>query len=164
MDLTLTHFEMRRFLKGQHYTLLHDDLEAKEEEECVEVCFCMPLFDEGVKEEEVEWDFDFGGYSCYIDSKNEGEELASIYPSSNSLFITLIENGIQNFVKYLSHYAPADRYDIVMRFKVGEVCDDLEFSSSSEEHDEDEEEDDDNDRHLLIEGAEKEQKKRKVKE
>ena len=159
---SVEYFEIRRFLKGQHYTLLHDSVDENEkaEEDCLEACFCMPIFDKGVEEETLEWDFEFGAWASYIDSA-DGSELLSVYPMSNSLLLTLKESGVQDFVKFVSSYSPADRYDILLRYKVGDVADEVEFSSSSEDIDSD---DDDDDRHVMVQGAEAETKKRKTSE
>ena len=142
VELELESVEMRRFLRGKHYTLLHDAI-ASDEQEYLEVCYCLTDPQSGPELEE--WDLNLGGFVCYVDSQDEsGDELMTIFPQSNTLSVALLEPGIQSFVKFLSSYAPADRYDIVLKFKVGDPIESMQMEISSEEEcdEEDEEEGD----------------------
>ncbi|KAF0976959.1 hypothetical protein FDP41_004254 [Naegleria fowleri] len=57
------------------------------------------------------WDFEYGGGVTYMD---EEEELLAILPEPNTISIVLRDEGVQTFVKFLTHHAPGDVYDFLL--------------------------------------------------
>lgn len=140
--------EVRRFERGQHYTLLHDAQEPRDAP-MLHVVYC--LSDAAA---DGQWDTDHGAYVSFIDSA-DGAELISAVPLSNCLSLTLAEPGVEPFVKYVSHYAPSDRIDVELRFGVVGVLPGLE--DAVDDDDDDDEEEDGEDEDEAAEGQDEEE-------
>uniref|UniRef100_A0A3B3ZEL1 Prolyl 3-hydroxylase OGFOD1 n=1 Tax=Periophthalmus magnuspinnatus TaxID=409849 RepID=A0A3B3ZEL1_9GOBI len=74
--------ELRRWTHGS-YTLLHDGEAAR-------------------AEYALDWDTDFGGFTCYV-ANEEDEELLTVYPEDNSLALVYRDKETLKFVKHINH-------------------------------------------------------------
>jgi hypothetical protein len=70
-----------------------------------------------------EWEEDAGGYTSYLTSD---EELLTVVPKQNRLVLVQREPGVMSFVKFVTHAAAENRYDVALQFLVAEPGDDEE--------------------------------------
>ena len=120
--------QIRRFRPGLDYTVAHFGLLVDESVLDATMCF---VYDEN--EETDVWESgDCGGFECYIEADDEGEEygaadeynedddteLLSVSASNNTLSLVYRDPGTMRFVKYVGSSAPSSRYDICMEYKV----------------------------------------------
>ncbi len=151
-ELKLQSWEIRKFERGHHYTLLHDRSGGEEEDSVSVLDVCFTLLDPAISND-TDWEMSHGGFVSYVDSKKGEDEnepdveadsdaLMTLFPLHNSLSVVVAEPGIVSFTKYLSASAPADRIDFVAKFQLGEPIEALqmEFSSMSDSELQEEEE------------------------
>lgn len=142
-NLVFESWEIRKFERGKHYTLLHDHVEdgASVDSSTLDVCFT--ILDPPCSND-IDWEMSFGGFVSYVDSNPKDEDdddkeggddaLMTLFPLHNSLSVVVCEKGIVSFTKYLSASAPSNRIDFVAKFQLGDPIEQLqmEFSSMSE--------------------------------
>uniref|UniRef100_A0A0K2V3K4 2oxoglutarate and irondependent oxygenase domain containing 1 [Otolemur garnettii] n=1 Tax=Lepeophtheirus salmonis TaxID=72036 RepID=A0A0K2V3K4_LEPSM len=96
-------YELRRWKAGS-YTLIRD---GDKREQCLDVRLCF-----NVGSLSSHWDDEVGGFTSYI-AKDEDEELISISPEDNTLFLVYKDDETLKFVKYLNaKYQGSAFYDI----------------------------------------------------
>lgn len=83
--------ELRRWSHG-NYTLLHDG-EAARAEYALDLILPFGC---------VDWDTEFGGFTCYV-AYEEDEELLTVYPEDNSLALVYRDKETLKFVKHINH-------------------------------------------------------------
>jgi hypothetical protein len=94
-ELELNQYEMRRFVRGKHYSLL-SDLSVSENEQILEIVFSTS----NGKVDVEDYEMSHGGYLSYIDVE-DGENLLTFFPENNSISFALLEKNVGGFVKYL---------------------------------------------------------------
>jgi Rps23 Pro-64 3,4-dihydroxylase Tpa1-like proline 4-hydroxylase len=67
-------------------------------------------------EQQGDWKLSWGGWLAYV---ADDEELITVLPEHNCLSLVYREanSGVQQFVKYLNHHAPCQRYDVQICFQ-----------------------------------------------
>jgi Rps23 Pro-64 3,4-dihydroxylase Tpa1-like proline 4-hydroxylase len=116
---------VRKFRRGQDYTIAHDNSISKDRKLHSTLCFVKS----DTKNEYDAWmSGNFGGFECFVptsseveesdataevyDTKSSEEHLISVHASFNTLSLVHNEEHDLCFVKYLSKFAPSDRYDV----------------------------------------------------
>jgi len=116
---------VRKFRRGQDYTIAHGNSISKDPKLHSTLCFVKS----DTKNEYDAWmSGNFGGFECFIptsseveesdataevyDTKSSEEHLISVHASFNTLSLVHNEEHDLCFVKYLSKFAPSDRYDV----------------------------------------------------
>lgn len=120
---------VRRFRPGLDYTVAHYGLITKTPKLDATLCF--------VNGAENWEDGEAGGFQCYIEADNdetteaaesyqwdddtveeEGSKLLSVAPQANALTLVLRDEGVMNFVKYVSATAQGSRFDVAMVYNL----------------------------------------------
>jgi len=116
---------VRNFRRGQDYTIAHHDSDSKVSQLQSTLCFVKA---DSINEHRAWMSGNFGGFECFIptspevediaataevyDTTSNEEQLISVQASFNTL--SLVQNKEHDFyfIKYLSKFAPSDRYDV----------------------------------------------------
>ena len=116
---------VRNFRRGQDYTIAHHDSNSKVSQLQSTLCFVKA---DSTNEHRAWMSGNFGGFECFIptspevediaataevyDTTSNEEQLISVQASFNTL--SLVQNKEHDFyfIKYLSKFAPSDRYDV----------------------------------------------------
>jgi len=123
----LSNSEIRRFRPGFDYTLAYNTRQSRTEID-VTACFTgessSPSWTSG----------DVGGYKCFMynfgtqegaadvyEEQNVNNDLQSASASFNSVLIVRVSKSVDDFVKYVSTFAPSSRWDIVTRLVTSET-------------------------------------------
>jgi hypothetical protein len=142
---------IRRFRPGRDYTVAHYGLLTETPVLDATLCFAAGTGAEPIaasinedddtgheivdldEADEIWQSGDCGGFECYIEADEEGEngsepadeynaeddtELLSVAASNNTLSLVYRDSGTMRFIKYLGSKAPSSRWDIAMEYEV----------------------------------------------
>ncbi|KAJ1679958.1 putative component of NuA3 histone acetyltransferase complex [Spiromyces aspiralis] len=117
---------VRRFRAGLDYTLATPENNT---EAVLDAVLCLAPSPNGRADEDKWTSGDVGGYECYLAIEDDSDDDASVYHHAdedttlltvpagwNRLNIVLRDEGVLRFVKYISAFAPASRWDVAFEY------------------------------------------------